>query len=65
MVLIKKSRYLPHFLNIEKKNAKGSFLVSCKKRYCDLGYYKKKEWLSYCRIPPQGPTPGSSPTVPP
>ena len=62
MVLIKKSKYLPHFLKYRTKNSNGSFLVSYKED--DLGYFKNKHSCltvgSHHKIPPQVPTPGST-----
>ena len=71
MVLINKSRYLPHFLKYRKNNSNGSFLLSYKEDTVILDIIKANVAISlqgsttsyHLRVSPQGPTLRSHPKV--
>ena len=71
MVLIKKSRYLPHFLKYRKSNSNGSFPLSYKEDTVIQDIIKTNVAVSlqghttssHPRVPPQGPTLRSHPKV--
>ena len=72
MVLIKKSRHLPHFLKYRKNNSNESFLMSYKEDTVIQDILKTDVAVSlqcptagsHHRVPPQSPTLGSHLRVP-